>query len=211
MPEEYIVAQGDCIESIAYAKGFFWETLWNHPDKAELKQSRKDPNVLLEGDRVVIPEREAKEEAGGTEARHRFKLKGVPSELNLVIKNCDEPRANEPYKLEIDGVLYSGTTDGEGRIKHSIPPDATGGRLLVGKEGEETEYALSLGHIDPITEISGVQARLSNLGFYAGAVDGQNGPGTEQAIRVFQSKFELPVTGQMDDATRDQLKTAYGG
>ena len=32
----------------------------------------------------------------------------MPSELNLVIKNDDKPRANEPYVLEVDGERFHG-------------------------------------------------------------------------------------------------------
>jgi len=36
MPEHQ-VQQGDCINSIGLQYGFFPNTLWNHPDNAELK------------------------------------------------------------------------------------------------------------------------------------------------------------------------------
>jgi hypothetical protein len=43
------VAQGDCLLSIAEQYGFFWETLWEHPRNAELKQTRKRPCNSLSG------------------------------------------------------------------------------------------------------------------------------------------------------------------
>ncbi|MEY2429487.1 MAG: hypothetical protein QOJ40_2372, partial [Verrucomicrobiota bacterium] len=49
MPEDYKVKDGDCLSSIAFSKGFFWETLWNHGDNSALKSKRKDPNVLSPG------------------------------------------------------------------------------------------------------------------------------------------------------------------
>ncbi|MFH1075402.1 MAG: hypothetical protein V1753_00935 [Pseudomonadota bacterium] len=54
MPD-YIVKQGDCIESIAFKHGLFWETVWNHPNNQQLKQERKNPNILLAGDKVFVP------------------------------------------------------------------------------------------------------------------------------------------------------------
>jgi hypothetical protein len=56
-----------------------------------------------------------------------------------------------------------------------------------------------------------IQQILSGLGFYAGAIDEQNGPLTDAAIRNFQSDNALPVTGVVDDATWLALIDAYLG
>jgi hypothetical protein len=205
----YDVQPGDCLESIAYEHGFFWETLWNHPDNASLKQSRQAPNILLAGDQVAVPPLRPKNEAGATETRHRFKRKGVPSKLEMVLKDKDKPRAGVPYVLEVEGQSFSGQTDAQGVLRQRIPPDARTGRLIVGRDRREI-YPLQLGQLDPVSEISGVQARLANLGFYAGAVDGQMNPATAQALKAFQAKHNLPVNGQLNEATGQQLKQAHG-
>src|SRR5438046_1679636 len=75
MAEDYQVQRGDCINSIAFDGGFFWETLWHHASNASLKSKRKDPNVLMEGDFVHIPDIIFKEELVATEESHRFKRK----------------------------------------------------------------------------------------------------------------------------------------
>jgi hypothetical protein len=207
----YEVQQGDCIESIAFEHGHFWETIWNHPDNQQLKSLRRDPNVLLAGDKVFVPDLRPKDESGATEQRHSFKRKGVPSKLRIVLKDeNDQPRADVPYTLEIDGQLFSGQTDGQGGLQHRIPPDAKQGKLTIGTGDEAEEHELQLGHIDPITEVSGVQARLNNLGFDSGAIDGELGPQTKDAIRAFQAEYGLPVTGEPDQATRDKLKEEHG-
>src|SRR5262245_42749248 len=68
----YEVEQGDCIASIAARFGYLWQTIWNAPANAEIKRIRKDPNVLLPGDRVVLPDKLLRHEACDTEKRHRF-------------------------------------------------------------------------------------------------------------------------------------------
>ncbi len=205
----YKVKQGDCIESIAYKHGFFWETLWNLPENDELRRRRQDPNILFPGDEVFVPDKREKTESCATEKRHRFRKKGVPAKLIIRFKVEDEPRANEAYFLEIDGMLSEGQTDGDGEVEIFIPPDARKGKISFRKSGDE--YELDLGDLDPITELSGVQGRLMDLGFYSGPVDGKMSEKLEQAIHAFQEKNDLEPTGTLDENTRSKIEEAYGG
>ncbi|MFC2172651.1 peptidoglycan-binding protein [Acidobacteriota bacterium] len=208
---KYTVKQGDCIESIAHKSGHFWETLWQHGDNAALKQKRQNPNVLLPGDIVYIPEKHPKKKSCATDRRHRFKRKGVPSKLRLVFKDEeDKPRAGLAYTLEIDGESFSGRTDAQGRLEHPIPPNARRGKLVLGTAENREEHELQLGHIDPVSEISGVQARLNNLGFDAGAINGKFGPQTKKALKEFRAQFKLTATGESDEATQEKLKEQHG-
>jgi len=202
----YVVRQGDCVESIAYQHGHLWQTLWNHAKNAKLKQVRKDPNVLLPGDRIFIPELREKEETGGTEQRHRFRRKSVPSKLKLRFLDAkSRPRAGEPYDLDIDGQKYSGSLDSDGALEVSISPNVRKGKLTVGQGDEQEEYELDLGHLDPLAEVSGVQARLMNLGYDCGSVDGKLGPETEEALAAFQEDNDLEPSGKLDQTTLDKL------
>jgi len=202
---DYVVKQGDCISSIAKDTGHFWETIWNDPANAELKEVRKNPNVLLAHDRLTLPDKEQKQETGQTEMRHRFCRRGEPSWLRLRLTECGEPRANQDYALIIDGKERTGTTDVRGRLNEAIPGNARTAILRIGKE----EYRLKLGSVDPITEIKGVQTRLNNLGFNCGPVDGILGPKTRGALKAFQRRMELPVSGKIDDATRKALEDEH--
>ena len=91
MPIEHEITHGDCIDSIALRYGFFPDTLWNHSANADLKQLRKDPNVLFPGDKLVIPDLQLREENGATEKRHRFRRKGVPAKLHLRFLKAKDP------------------------------------------------------------------------------------------------------------------------
>lgn len=51
---------------------------------------------------------------------------------------------------------------------------------------------------DPNSSISQVQAALAREGYYHGAIDGSVGPATRNAIRRYQSRHGLEVTGQID-------------
>jgi len=203
MPTPYTVKAGDCLSSIAYVNGFLPDTIWNHADNASLKQKRKDPNVLMAGDVVVIPDKDIKEVSKPNEKEHRFCKKGVPAKLKVRLLKKGEPRKNEPYRLVIDGISSEGQTDGNGFVQKSLPPDAKEGKLIVG-EGERKEtFLLRFGHVDPMEEDDGVAGRLHNLG-YAAAKDF---PG---ALKKFQADNGLQTTGQVDDATRNKLKEIFG-
>jgi len=207
---DYVVSQGDCLESIAVRSGHFWQTIWNWPENRDLKTARRSPNVLLPGDRLVIPGIRNKEVPGATEQRHRFKRKGVPSRLRLRVLLAGRPRADEPFRLVIDGALTEGSTDSDGCIDVPIPPDARRGELVVGRTLEDRQtFQLDLGHMDPVSEIIGVQKRLQNLGYLCeptGELDDQ----TRQAISAFQHATEIEETGEPDSATQDKLVEQHG-
>jgi LysM repeat protein len=52
---------------------------------------------------------------------------------------------------------------------------------------------------------AGIQVALRAHGLYLGPIDGRVGPGTIAAVRAFQSKVGLPVTGLADRRTRMAL------
>jgi hypothetical protein len=209
MGEDYIAEDGDCIGSVAFEHGFFWETLWDHPKNASLKELRKNPNVLMVGDTVHIPDLRSKEEDGATEQKHQFRLKGVPAKFHLRLMQNDKPRADVEYSLEVEGKTFSGKTDGNGEITQTIPPDARKGRLRVKSGNKWEEYMLRLGQLDPADKITGAQARIRNLGFDVGDEDGENGPLTEAGLRWFQKRAGLKVTGHLDRKTSDALEKEH--
>ena len=91
---EYVVKAGECMSSIAFKQGFFWQTLWDLSENSELQRVRKDPFVLLAGDRVHIPHIRPKMESGGTEQKHTFRRKGVPAHFTLTLLTQGNPRAD---------------------------------------------------------------------------------------------------------------------
>jgi N-acetylmuramoyl-L-alanine amidase len=123
----------------------------------------------------------------------------------------EEPWANAPYILNIDGKLSEGQTDGEGRIEVPIPPGARKGRLTM-EPGTEREkvYPLRLGHLDPITSLSGVVDRLNNLGYHNGSRPTEITPELREALRAFQKANNLQESGEADQATQDKLSEIHG-
>lgn len=206
----YTVAEGDCLSSIAEQTGHFWETIWNDPANANLKREREDPNILLPGDRLTIPPLRLKEESHDPDKRHRFRRRGVPSKLSLQLLKRGKPRANEAYRLDVDGVMSTGKTDQNGYVTVEISGQAKTATLFVGEGDDEEQYELNLGHIYPISHLVGVKQRLKNLGFFRGELDETWSSIIEAALYEFQSAHKLKATGQLDEKTRKQLKQVHG-
>src|SRR2546423_1188548 len=137
MAVKHKVQQGEGISSIAFKYGFFADTLWNLPENAQLKAQRKEGEILLPGDVVHIPDKREKIENVPTGDKHKFKLKNIPARFNLHLLEDDEPRANVPYKLDVDGKIVAGKTDKEGWLRIFIAPDARKGKLSL-NDGAET-------------------------------------------------------------------------
>lgn len=212
MSKRYKVAQGDCISSIAKQYGFLSDEIWNDPGNTELKGKRENKNILLVGDLIVIPEKKLGEAICAAGQHHRFQRKSVPEKFRVRLQYFDgKPRAQESYRLIIDGgAIQTGVTDTEGNIEIPIPPNAHKVELYFDSDPESDKYLFALGYIDPITEVSGIQSRLNNLGSECGSVDGNLGLKTENELVAFQAEHLLSITGQADNDTRERLKVEYG-
>jgi len=205
----YVVNQGDCLSSIAFRAGFFPETIWNHGENIELQRKREDGGFLMPGDVIVIPEKQLRQEMGSTEQRYRFRRRGIPDYLWLRPLMVDQPCPDTDYILDIDGHTLRDRTDDEGWIKKAIPPNARKARLTLLLESGREEYSLTLGGVDPLKEITGVQGRLNNLGYdcpLSGVLDKK----TKAALATFQEEMKLPVSGEIDEQTRKALRDKHG-
>ncbi len=207
MPD-HVVKQGECLSSIAESYGLYWKHVWTLAQNLELRTKRKNPNVLFPGDIVVVPERELRIEDRQVDQRHKFIKKGEPVKLKIRLLAAGKAIANENYLLQIGGQNLQGSTDASGLLEQAIPHDATEGTLVLGKE--RLQFPLEIGHLDPFNEISGVQARLNNLGYHCGAVDGILGPLTRSALQTFQETYQLKQTSQPDSATCEKLRSLHG-
>lgn len=200
-----VVGANDSILSIAKANGFYWSTLWNHPNNSALKSQRKTPEVLQEGDQVYVPPIDPKKVSKPNEARHKFKLKGEQAKFKIRLLTMDEARANEDYTLIIDGTVKTGKTDGNGMIETDIPNDAKGGELRL-QNGKEV-YPITIGRLDPVDSPSGVRQRLSSLGFQPEPDPADQMP--KDTLKLFQAKYKLNVTGEYDGATKGKLQELH--
>ena len=91
---------GDCIHSIADAHGHFWETVWSHPDNSDLRRKRETPSVLEPGDEIAVPEIRVETEPAATEKKHRFRRRGVPVSLRIVVKRAKSDEEAQTSAIE---------------------------------------------------------------------------------------------------------------
>ena len=205
---DYTVKPGDCMESIAFTHGFFWQTLWSLPENAALNQGR-EPHVLLPGDRVTIPPLRKREDPAATDIRHKYVKLGATCTFKLrFLDEKQQPRAGLDYILTIDGKNSTGALDAQGSLTVSIKPNASQGSIQLQTDPDPETYQLDLGHLDPNLSATGVRGRLSNLG-YSCSPTGDWDDALRAAVQSFQTDNHLPVTGQVDDATKQALTQTH--
>jgi N-acetylmuramoyl-L-alanine amidase len=209
------VKPGETLISIAAAYGLGdWRRIWTHPENEALRAKRANPQVLFEGDRVVIPDhREASRECE-VDRLHRFKLKRPLA--FFAVRLLDEaglPFASSRWELTVDGKQYGGTTDAEGWVSQQVDPSARGGLLKVYRSAAEDdvcEWHVEIGGFDPVDTWSGVRGRLANLGYDPGPA--APGPTDElrRALSTFQRHIGHPSpSGELDEQTRQALIDAH--
>lgn len=98
--------------------------------------------------------------------------------------------------LTADGIAGRATQDklySTGAVAKTITTSGTSSAYSLLKDG-------SYG-----TEVRKLQARLTELGYYAGGVDGVYGSSTESAVKSFQRANGLSADGQAGEATQKKL------
>jgi N-acetylmuramoyl-L-alanine amidase len=206
MSTKHVVSEGESLIGISEGYGFFAETIWNHPDNAELKKLRKHMNILAPGDVVSIPDKHEKVLPKPTGKLHRFRRKGVPAVFRLQLLEQDKPKAMLDYVLKVDGVELGGQTDREGFLEEYVPNNARKGLLNV--NNGEMLIEIEFSTLNPVKEVRGYQQRLKNLGYYedaSAALSGELDDETKTALSKFQRHLKLEVTGEPDDATLEKL------
>jgi hypothetical protein len=183
MATTHIVDEGEHLSGIAADNGFSdFHTIWDHPQNADLKAIR-DPHVLFPGDELFIPDPKTKTENGATGKVHQFELSTAPLFLRLRVQDMDaRPIIETPCDLHVErNQAASKNTDDTGIVspEEQIDPKAGVGELVVHLQRapvnggdpppEQTlKFDLRIGQLNPETKLSGQQARLNNLGYFAG-------------------------------------------
>ena len=204
------VAKGEWIGSIAAKHGYKeWDPVWSDPSNAYLR-SKRDPNLLVEGDIVKVPDVQAKDDPAATETRSRYKLERKEDKFILRFKEV-QPYIDLfgpiPYELTVGANQAKGQiTADDQQIEVPLTIDRESGTLTLAGE----EHQLLIGALDPIERTAGMQARLINTSWDPGPVDNDLGPLTARGTRGFQDHYKIKVDGVIGPQTRGKMKEVYG-
>ncbi|MBI2900546.1 MAG: hypothetical protein HYY17_10190, partial [Planctomycetes bacterium] len=121
-----------------------------------------------------------------------------------------EPLRDRKYRLTVGASVREGRIPQDGLVEQEVPADAREGTLTLwlrgDPEGPGFDVKLDIGALDPHDTVSGLQARLYNMGLYDGAIDGQDSEELQAAVR----KFRESTGGPEERDLNSQVKDRYG-
>lgn len=208
---DHVVVWGECVSSISGRSGFAsWRTVYDDPKNADLRALRPNPNALVQGDVVFVPDPEPRVEEAPTGRRATYRTLAVPTRLRVRF----EGRSVNDYELHVAGTVLRGQVGPGAMIDEVIPSNATTAELVMRPTSmpeQVDRWTIVLGALHPVAELVGCQARLSNIGFDC-PVDGAEGEETTRAIAAYQKWRGVgDGAGTLDDATRDDLQSFHDG
>src|SRR5262249_55678750 len=167
MASKHIVKSGECLASIARLYGFVNPmVLWDSPDNDALKKKRKNPDILYPGDEVAIPDKRPHDVSVGKGKSASLKLNAAVTKLSLkVLDNHTRECSAERSGLTVGGVKdrFEDKLTPAGEIDVEIPALSKRAPLQIfAKDVTDPirEFDLTLGELDPLDTVAGVQARL---------------------------------------------------
>ena len=189
-----------------------WRTIYDAPENQDFRAKRTNPTVICPGDKLFIPDVVQGWHDAHTEKKHKYVLKREKTKLRMrVVDSEGKLYSNCEYELRVGASTLKG--DCSGMIEADIDASASSGLLTIWWKSpprRHCSWRLKIGHLDPVDEVSGVQARLDNLGFNSGPVDGIKGPITTSAVKAFQTTNDLKVDGIPGPVTQSKLKELHG-
>jgi peptidoglycan hydrolase-like protein with peptidoglycan-binding domain len=117
----------------------------------------------------------------------------------------------------VENQVYLLTMDGQGRLEQTVLVPAEHASLVI-KDPQtplhDVVIPIKIGHLDPVEEVSGQKARLNNLGYFAGPLEGkseeENNVMFLSAVEEFQCDHGLVVDGKCGPNTQAKLKQVHG-
>jgi hypothetical protein len=206
------IEQGDYLATIAHEAGFpDWQPIWDAAENQALRDAGRSPDCLLPGDKVFVPDRTPKDTKVSPGKRYQATVQRGALKLRVALRDfLGNPRKGAACTVTVDGNARDLTAGDDGVVEVPIEPGATSGELKVGDD----VFELAIGHLDPITERTGVIARLRNLGYLTDTegdgMDDVDPDALRFAVELFQARSKLPIGGGDLESIADALEAAHG-
>ena len=228
---EYVVKQDDTLSAIAKKHKTTAKKIWNHSKNSKLKETRESMDVLLKGDKLWIPPPEQKDEGLKLESVNTLYVDEEHGDIKIVFLKYGKPRKGLQYTpyFEESGISnICSALDADAMALHEVDHDEKTGKISLEPEKDSEidieEYSLRIGWLDPLDYLSGVQARLRNLGYFFDVhkwfpFESSRKPYSEDeadlltknAIAVFQVENGIEPTGEYNEETKNKLREVHGG
>jgi hypothetical protein len=191
------------------------DAVWSDPKNERLRKQRNDPAVLCPGDVLYVPDDDPPPRTVTAGSTNRFKARTGKQTVKLVL-GAGTKLANAACVVRGLGADIHTTTGSDGSLSVPVPLDVDTFTLELTER--KTTYRVRVGHLDPVSEDSGVRQRLSNLGYGTPLFDllGAHGVDLDPSfavslfVCVFQMANGLAVSGEVDEGTRAALQNAHG-
>lgn len=217
MAHVHTVVEGDTIQRLAHKAGFRQPLrVYEHIENIGLRALRPNPNQLAVGDKVYIPDKEVKRERCTTNDHHMFMLIAERCFVELRLQGfAGRSLAGMKYQLVVGKDSFEDVVPLSQTIRHDVEIDATDGTLtLFPTSGRKLKLALKIGFLEPASTDAGAQARLANLGYYHGDLNGDMGSDRSvTAMDRFRADNNEVIMGRdrpLDGKTRAWLEDEHG-
>ena len=163
--QPYVIKQGDHLGLLAHKFGFDADTVWNDPANDALRKVRPNPNILLAGDQLYIPDQVDRQPLTLVTGQMNSFVSPDPPMVTIThqfIGSDPSAYATKAYSIQELGQLTGLETNEDGMVKFEAPVTLDTATVVFTDTGES--WALAIGNLDPIDTPIGVFERLQNLG-----------------------------------------------
>jgi hypothetical protein len=212
MARDHEIALGDHVVRLAYRHGHATvDAVWNHPANMSLRDMRPDAGVLAIGDIVHVPDAPPRIVSGLLTRRdHEIVLELPLPMLRLrLLRPSNVGYADIETRVVVDDFNEGFIPDADGTIEFELGPDTR--TVALSYAGEEVD--VDVAWLQPVDELEGWHARLENLGYEPGGLQGEHARDAyalRSAIEEFQCDHGLPVDGMIGPMTNAKLMEVHG-
>lgn len=220
MPSEndgktYVIRQGDTLLRLTVRFGLeSVEDIRSHPKNEKLKKDL-DADTCPVGEVLFIPKPKPPSIQCAPQTENKYSVKVPIHVVVIVFSDRQGPFVSEAYELHgLEEDPKTGSLDAAGTLRIEVPAAIEKLRIVFPKR--HIEHTIWVGHLAPLGQLPGVDARMAHLGYGpVGEKFGEPHTFMDSAARaatisVFQSAYGLNPTGFADETTREKLKEKHG-